>query len=162
MRNVVSNATPILSLLKIEQLHLLQLLYDTLIVPTAVWQEVEAGKDKPFYVDLATLPWVDIQTVQNLAAVGYLTDLDRGEAEVIVLAREIRADLVIIDETLGRQYAQHFGLPLTGTLGILLRAKQAGHISEIKPLLQMLQKQGVWISTRVLQDVLELAKESEA
>ena len=159
MRKVISNTTPIISLLKINQLHLLEVLYNTIIIPEAVWQEVEAGKDKAFYTDLAALSWVDIQTVQNPAAVEYLTDLDRGEAEVIVLAREISADLVIIDETLGRQYARHFELPFTGTIGILLRAKKEGHIPAIKPLLQQLQQQGVWISNRVFHEILQLAEE---
>ncbi len=106
MRKVISNTTPILSLLKIRQFHLLELMYGTVIIPTAVWEEIEAGKEKNYYTDLTGLAWVDIQAVQNPSAVEYLTDLDRGEAEVIVLAREIGADLVIIDETLGRQYAQ--------------------------------------------------------
>lgn len=159
MRKVVSNTTPILSLLKIKHLHLLEVLYTSVIIPQAVWQEVEVGKNGPFYTDLAVLPWVDIQSVQNPASVQYLTDLDKGEAEVIVLAREIGADLIIIDETLGRQYAQYFGLTLTGTLGILLRAKKEGHILQVKPLLEMLRLQGVWLSNRVVQDVLLLAGE---
>lgn len=159
MRKVVSNTTPILSLLKIRHLHLLEALYTSIIIPQAVWQEVEAGKNGPFYTDLSLLPWVDIQSVQNPASVQYLTDLDKGEAEVIVLAREIGADLLIIDEALGRQYAHHFDLTLTGTLGVLLRAKKEGHILQIKPLLEMLRIHGVWLSNRVVQDVLLLAGE---
>ena len=159
MPKVLSNTTPILSLLKINQLHLLEALYTRVIVPQAVWQEIEAGKDKPFYIDLTTLAWVEIQTVQNIEALTYLTDLDQGEAEVIVLAREIGADLVILDETLGRQFARHFDLRLTGTLGVLLRAKQERHLLQIKPLLEALRQQGVWISERVFQEVLQLAQE---
>jgi predicted nucleic acid-binding protein len=159
MRKVVSNTTPIISLLKIEHLHLLKLLYSSVIVPHAVWQEVEAGKRGPFYADLKALPWIDIQEIQSQVAAEYLTDLDRGEAEVIILAREIGADLVIIDEALGRHYAQHFGLRLTGTLGVLLRAKKEGYVSEIKPLLELLRAKGIWISDRVIKDVLSLAGE---
>lgn len=159
MHKVVCNTTPILSLLKIQQLHLLETFYSIVIIPEAVWQEVEAGKNKQFYTDLSTLPWLDIQVVQNKVALQYLTDIDQGEAEVIVLAREINADLVIIDETVGRQYAQHFGLKLTGTLGILLRAKKEGHLPQIKPYLEQLRQHGVWLSDRVLKDVLILAGE---
>ncbi len=89
----------------------------------------------------------------------YLTDLDRGEAEVIVLAREIEADLVIIDEEIGRTYARHFGLTITGTLGILLKAKQHGFISEVRPLLEALVSKGVWIGLHLLDEVLRLAGE---
>jgi predicted nucleic acid-binding protein len=76
-----------------------------------------------------------------------------------VLAREINADLVIIDEEVGRSFARHFNLTLTGTLGILLRAKQNGLIPEIKPLLENLLASGVWISKWVFDDVLLLAGE---
>jgi predicted nucleic acid-binding protein len=108
---------------------------------------------------LHTLPFISIQSVSNTASVDYLTDLDRGEAEVIVLAREISADWVIIDEEAGRSYARHFNLTLTGTLGILLRAKQDGLIPEIKPLLERLLASGVWVSKWVFDDVLALAGE---
>jgi uncharacterized protein len=129
MRRVISNTTPLLSLLKIGQLELLERLYKRVVVPEAVWMEIEAGKGGMFYLDLVALSWVDIQKVQNKAAVQYLADLDKGEAEVIVLAQEIGADLVIIDETLGRSYAAHFHLPCTGTLGVLLRSKKEGNYS---------------------------------
>lgn len=159
MRKVVCNTSPILSLLKIERLDILQLLYRQVIIPKAVWQEIEAEKDKDYYVDLSSVNWLDIQEVNNPDALEYLTDLDRGEAEVIVLAREIQADLVIIDETLGRQYASYFNLQITGTLGILLRAKKEGHIPEIKPLLETLRNQGVWISDNLFQEVVKLSGE---
>ncbi len=159
MRKVVSNTTPLISLLKIGQLHLLGNLYTTVIIPNAVWQEIEAGREGPYYADLTSLSFIHIQPVSNADAVDYLTDLDRGEAEVIVLARELGADLVIIDEEAGRAYARHFGLTLTGTLGILLRAKQHGLISDVKPLLESLIAKGVWISKRVFDDLMTLAGE---
>lgn len=159
MHKVVCNTTPVLSLLKIGKLYLLKELYFEVILPEAVWKEVEAGKDKQYYTDLTAIPWIKIEKVQNEVALQYLTDLDEGEAEVIVIAREISADLVIIDETLGRQFAQHFNLTVTGTLGVLLRAKKEGHLSQIKPLLEELRQQGIWLSDRVFQDVLLLAGE---
>ena len=159
MRKVVSNTTPILSLLKIGKLDLLEKLYRSVIIPHAVWQEIETGKDWTYYQDLSKIPWIEIQTIQNAQATQYLTDLDQGEAEVIILAREIKADLVIIDEMLGRSYAQHFGLTLTGTLGILLRAKKEGHLDLIAPLLDELKKKGVWLSEQVVKNVLSIAGE---
>ncbi len=159
MRKVVSNTTPLLSLLKIGHLHLLESIYSKVIVPQAVWQEIEQGREWPYYIDLQTLSFINIQSVSNPAAVDYLTDLDRGEAEVIVLAREIEADLVIIDEEIGRTYARHFGLTITGTLGILLKAKQHGFISEVRPLLEALVSKGVWIGLHLLDEVLRLAGE---
>jgi predicted nucleic acid-binding protein len=78
-----------------------------------------------------------------------------------VLAREVSADLVIIDEKLGRAYAKHFKLNLTGTLGILLKAKNEGFIPEIKPLLTLLKSKGIWISDSVFDEVLLLAGENK-
>ena len=57
MRKVVSNTTPLISLLKIEHLHLLESLYGEVIVPEVVWQEMEQGREGPFYVDLQTIPF---------------------------------------------------------------------------------------------------------
>ena len=87
-------------------------------------------------------------------------DLDRGEAEVIILASEIAADLVILDETLGRRYAKQSGLNLTGTIGVLLKAKQNGLLSSVSHSLDELVKKGVWLSPKIIQQVKELAGET--
>lgn len=73
----------------------------------------------------------------------YFLDLDKGEAEAIVLATEIAADLIILDESLGRFHAKHIGLKVTGTIGMLLKAKELGYITEIKPLLLELRTKKV-------------------
>jgi len=159
MLKVVCNTSPILSLLKIRQLDLLRALYGQIIVPHAVWQEMEAGRKKAYYYDLTLLPWIEIRSVEQPAVIAAFNTLDLGEAEVLVIAQEISADLVIIDETIGRAYAHRLGLTLTGTLGILLKAKQQGLVPVIKPLLEALRSQGVWLSDRVVQDVLLLAGE---
>lgn len=159
MPKVVSNTTPILSLLKIDQLHLLEAIYKKIIVPAAVWQEIEAGKRKPYYADLAQLSWIEIQNIQDVTKLAAFPLLDRGEAEVIVLAQEIKADLVIIDEELGRIEAMKIGLTLTGTLGVMLKAKQQGMIPAVRPLLDLMLQRSVWVNPRLYQDVLLLAGE---
>ncbi len=70
----------------------------------------------------------------------YFLDLDKGEAEAIVLATEKEADLIILDESLGRFHAKHSRLKVTGTIGIHLKAKQLGHINKLKPLLLELRE----------------------
>jgi hypothetical protein len=89
-----------------------------------------------------------------------LVDLDRGEAEAIALALELDADLLIVDERLARRYAQHLDLQITGTLGILLKAKERGLVTEIRPLIHLLRSNRIRLSEDVVQRALELAGES--
>ncbi|WP_028295898.1 DUF3368 domain-containing protein [Olivibacter sitiensis] len=159
MRKVVSNTTPLLSLLKLGRLHLLKDLYGNVIVPYAVYLEIERGRDWEYYVDLSKQSWITIQKLANPEALSYFFDLDSGEAEVIVLARELHADLVILDESLGRRYAQELGLTLTGTIGVLLKAKQNRLIPSVKNALLELSEKGVWLSTALIQHASELAGE---
>lgn len=135
MLKVVSNTTPIISLLKIGKLSILKELYNEIYVPKEVYNELEKGKNKEYYKDLSKIDWIKIREIMDEKPLSYFLDLDKGEAETIVLANEIEADLTIIDETLGRFQAKNANLKITGTLGILLKAKKDGHIQEIKPLL---------------------------
>ena len=88
-----------------------------------------------------------------------LFDLDKGEAEVILLAKEMSADLVIMDEELGRKYAKLAGLTMTGTLGLLLKAKEQKLIENIKPLLFELRQKGVWISPQIINKTTSITNE---
>ena len=88
-----------------------------------------------------------------------LDELDLGEAETIVLARELNADLVLMDEKKGRRKLTQLGLPKIGTVGILLKAKQVGLLSVIKPDLERLRRDGFSLSQRVIDAVLEQANE---
>ncbi len=78
MHKVVSNTTPIISLLKLNKLHILRDLYNEIFIPTAVYQEIENGKDKEFYCDLSTLDWVNIASITNKQATKYFLDLEPG------------------------------------------------------------------------------------
>jgi predicted nucleic acid-binding protein len=159
MRKIVSNTTPIISLLKIGKLQIIKDLYGELIIPKEVFNEVEAGKNKEFYVDLSKIEWIKIEEIQNEKSLSYFLDLDKGEAEAIVLATEKEADLIILDETLGRFHAKHVGLKVTGTIGILMKAKQLGYIIELKPLLLELRTKSVWLSDNFIGEILKLVNE---
>ena len=102
----------------------------------------------------------NINPIQDTNALKYFLDLDDGEAEAIVLATEIEADLIIIDEKLGRFHAKHADLKITGTIGVLIKAKKEGHLKEIKPLLDELTEKKVWISENLKQDILKRVNES--
>lgn len=159
MRKIVSNTTPLISLLKIDKLSILKQLYGQIIVPQEVFNEMEIGKEKGHYADLSKIEWMKIKKIKDEKSLSYFLDLDKGEAETIVLANEIGADLAIIDETLGRFHAKHANLKVTGTLGVLLKAKKSGYIGKVKPLLYELKDKGIWLSDNLLERVLTIAKE---
>lgn len=76
------------------------------------------------------------------------------------MANEIGADLIILDEKLGRYHAKHSELTVTGTIGILLKAKSNGLIKFIKPLLNELTEKDVWISEKLIHEILQRANEA--
>ncbi|MEN8157765.1 MAG: DUF3368 domain-containing protein [Bacteroidota bacterium] len=160
MPKVVSNTTPLISLLKLSRLDILKDLYGVIFIPTAVFQEIEAGKSKKYYKDLSEIEWINIVGIQDKQAVKYFLDLDSGEAEAIVLATEINADLIVLDEKLGRFHAKHADLKVTGTMGLLIKAKKQGLIKELKPLLQELVNKDVWISEKLIEEILNQAGEN--
>ena len=159
MRKIISNTTPIISLLKIGKLNLLKELYEKVIVPTAVYIEIENGREKPYYQDLTQIDWVEIQEIRNPDSRAYFLDLDDGEAEVLILAKEQNVDLVIMDEIMGRRYAKQLGFNLTGTIGILLKSKENGLIESIKDLLTELTKKGTWLSPKLISTAIKLSNE---
>ena len=159
-RVVAANTTPIIALALINRLDLLQRLYGEVVIPPAVWDEVLAGG--PVGIGSAEVQgatWLRVVSLQDQRRADLLADLDRGEAEVIALAQELDAGLVIIDERLARRHAERLGMTLTGTLGVLLRAKERGLVSSVTPLVDQLRNGGIWLSKDVLAEALRLADE---
>ncbi|PIY10316.1 MAG: hypothetical protein COZ18_06195 [Flexibacter sp. CG_4_10_14_3_um_filter_32_15] len=98
-RLIISNTTPIITFLGIGKLDLFKEMYESIVVPYEVYLEIEAAKDKPFYTDLKKIDWIKIEKVKNKELVEHLaTFLDKGEAEAIILAEELQADLLLLDE----------------------------------------------------------------
>ena len=160
MRKVVSNTTPIISLLKVGKLEILKELYQELCIPYEVYLEIEAGKNKEYYTDLTKVEWIRIVKIQSEKSLLFFLDLDKGEAEAIALANETNADLIILDETLGRFHAKHIGWNVTGTIGVLLKAKEKGIIDKIKPILNELSQKGIWLSEKLIKQTLTKASET--
>jgi predicted nucleic acid-binding protein len=159
-RLVVVNTTPIIALSLIDQFDLLQKLYGRVSVPVAVQAEILAGGMTGVAVrELREAAWVDVVSLQDPSRADLIADLERGEAEVIALAQEQNADLVVIDERLARRYAKRLGMRLTGTLGILLKAKQVGLVDAVKPLVDQLRQGGIRLSDDLIAEVLKLADE---
>lgn len=159
---VVSNTTPLIGLASIGRLDLLRELFGEIYVPQTVYAETvtsghEEGSAKQ---SVANAEWIHVAIVQDRLAVNVLLDeMDLGEVETIILAGEMKADWVLMDEKKGRRKLAQLNLPKIGTLGILLKAKQLGLISAIKPEIEKLQESTFSISQLVVEEVLKQAGE---
>jgi len=158
---VVANAGPLIALAGIGRIDLLKFLFEQIHIPTAVRDEVFSSQSgRPGAAEVATAGWVRVESVRDTTAVRILRErLDRGESEAIVLAIELSADLLLIDEARGRRIAEARGLNKTGTLGTLVMAKKRGLISNITPLLDELLARGFWLHKELYQAVRALAGE---
>jgi hypothetical protein len=159
--SVICNTSPFQYLHQIDQLHILPALAGKVIVPSAVVDELAAGRvagvDLP---DLSQLDWIIVQSPAGQSALPLIADLGAGESEVLMLALETPGAAVILDDMLARRVAESLNIRMTGTLGLLLDAKQAGLISQVRPLLDQLQTLRFRLAPATYQAVLKLADES--
>lgn len=164
---VVSDTSPITNLAAIDRLDLLHLLYGEIIIPVAVYNELtqpNINSIVPGAREVQTLSWIKTQPVQNYQQVTQIltsqANIDRGEAEAIILALELNADLILIDERRGRMSASTYNLKVTGLLGILLQAKKQQAIANVKPLMDtLIQQANFRIRDELYQTILKLAGE---
>lgn len=155
-RFVVVNTSPMLYLHQVGELHLLQKLYETVYVPNAVVQELKAGQAQGIDVPaVAEVPWVQDLALPKTDLIPNVTDLGQGEAEVIATGLTQHNSLLIIDDALGRRIAALYDLQYTGTLGVLIKSKQLGHIDSLQPIIQQLQSLGMWLSDALVLQVLQ-------
>jgi predicted nucleic acid-binding protein len=155
--SIVSDASPLIALARIGQLELLSKLYQNVLLPNAVWEEVVSrGEELPGASATETAEWIMQRTVRNRTLVQALRqDLDAGEAEAIALAIEINPELLLMDEKRGRETARHLGLEYIGIIGVMIEAKHSGLVAAIRPHLDRLrQEAGFFISDALYQRVL--------
>lgn len=131
---VISDSTPILSLLKAGCLGLLEKLYGNVLIPKAVYRELTQN---PVYLEEAQLinavEFLSVAAVRNIKSVNILrsvTGLDAGESEALIMYDEKNADLLLIDEHKGRRVAKQLKVKYIGTAGILMLAYDKGHIGQ--------------------------------
>ncbi len=156
---VVSDTSPLSGLFLVGQLHLLPALFGQVVVPQKVMEELLVLETR-FGYDLTAIrvtTWLKVEAVSDTGAVKRLqTFLDDGESEAIVLARELNADFLLIDELEGRFAAAGFGLKIIGLLGILVRAKKAGLLPSVRVVMDNLRLQArFYISEKLYRQVLK-------
>jgi len=147
--NVVSDSACLIGLERIGRSEILADSFDTVYIPPAV--ERELGYK---------LNWLVVEPVRNFAFVKTLRmQLGEGESEAMALAVELD-ELLVLDDKKARRIAQKIGLEIIGTVGLLLRAKARGVISEVKPILNALNAVDFRISPKLYQQALFLAQEN--
>jgi len=161
---IVSDTSPIANLIIVGHVDLLSQLFRSIVIPDTVYRELLAnGEDHLVTQTVMAVDWLDIRSVSDLSQVLTLERdyrLDSGEAHAIVLALELEAAQLLIDERLGRRAAKRRGLRMTGILGLLLAAKRQGLISAVRPVLdRLLSEANFRISNQLYVETLAIAEE---
>jgi predicted nucleic acid-binding protein len=157
---VISDTSPLQYPFQADCLDLLPTLYGRVLVPAGVAAEVQKGRDLGMALpNLATLDWIRIESVNALPVKLLATDLGLGEREVLGLAKSRSESLAILDDGVARHHAKLLGLNFTGTLGVLLKAKEVGHLESVAPVVARLARLGFRLDPRTRAGVLRLAGE---
>lgn len=162
---VVSDTTPLISLLKIGRLDLLEKLFGNVLIPQAVYEELTV--DERFKLEAEQLrqkEFITVQTVKNPDSVSILkraTGLDQGESEAIVLTDEVKAELLLMDEAKGRAVSNEMGFRIMGTIGVLMAAYEEHELTsdEVKECVSGLQRAGRHIGQRHYRMLLDMLKD---
>jgi predicted nucleic acid-binding protein len=159
---VVSDSGPLIHLARAAHFDLLKMLYGRVLIPPAVYHEVAIqGRGEDGSDELTQAPWVRRRRPRRGdlgTALGAF--LGRGEAEAIALAAEGKKTLLLIDEAHGRRVARRMGIPIKGTLGILLDGHRAGHVGDLESAIVRMRERGTWIDDAILAAILAAARRS--
>lgn len=179
---VVSNTGPLIALAKADLLEVLEAIYGKVAIPLAVHQELLMRPDLLeeierldtaisrgilSVVDRRSSPVVIRPPVPEVER--RTRELDRGEREAIGLVFQLRdplefvpPPLLLIDDKAGRRAASELGVSVKGVVGILLQAKEDGHITDVGPLLKLMRTNGYWLSDATVRKALKLAGETSS
>jgi predicted nucleic acid-binding protein len=155
---VVSNASPLITFARIGHLDSLHRLYEAVHIPTEVYNEVViAGAGMPGAAAIAKADWIHVSAVQDtesLAKTILKTGLGAGEISAIFLAKEMAADVTLMDEWKGRRLAIEEGLAVVGCIGILEELYRRKEIKDLREVYQELLRQSIRVDLRTLQSSL--------
>jgi predicted nucleic acid-binding protein len=161
-RKIVINTGPLLAIVAaVDDLSVLQLLYHDVFVPFEVCQEVLAAGSNGFAVtQFENATWLRKQSSPIHLPSLLKNSLDREEASVIQLALNQKIQTVCLDEIAGRRIASLSGLAVTGSIGILLRAKKEGMPLSMTDAIRKMREKGTWLGERLIAAALREAGES--
>ena len=155
---IISNATPLINFSMIGELGILKQLFNTIVVPEAVWHEIVIkGEAYPSAGAIRQSDFLSRQRISNTMLFHTLSmNLSAGETETIVLAIERNAQLVLLDELEARSVAKHFRLKFMGSIGCLIEAKQRGIIPQIRSYLDRMKSSAkFWVDDRLYERIMK-------
>lgn len=156
----VSDSSPLIVTSRAGQLHLLRVVNEIVCLPRAVLTEIRRyGPYDRTVRAIADTPWLVLVDVPEVAPVVRAWRLGDGESEVLSWALNHPGCEAIIDDSPARRRARALGIPVIGTAGVVLRAKQRGVIPAARPILERLRREGLYLSDRVLDEALTLVGE---
>lgn len=157
---LVVNTSPLIHLAEANLLYLLRDAAPVVWVPEPVAQEIRAyGEHDPTARALTAQLWLEVKPVTLLPAEILAWNLGEGESAVLTLARTFPGSVAVIDDLAGRRCAEALNLPLRGTVGLVLAAKQAGRITTARPILERLRDHGMYLSDALLNKALRWVNE---
>ncbi len=160
MPEVIVNTSPIQYLYQLGQIELLQILYGDILLPFYVKEEIDTGLE--YHLELPIIEkysWMKITKSSNLGLIAFPSILGKGEKECIAIALENQQSTVVLDDLNARKFAKALGIKITGTLGLLLKAKEEKHLTSIRPCLDKLIQLGFRIHPNTYKDMLSLSQE---
>jgi predicted nucleic acid-binding protein len=156
---VIADAGAIFSLAVIDQLEILNLLFDYIRISIAVWKEITLDKTTDYYPRIVKFFNDKTQQIKGFNHLSFL--MDYGESECVILYQELNADFLLIDDRKARKIAENFGINCIGTIGVLSVARDKNIISELKPLFEALLKNKRFYSIELLNTILAKYKEEK-
>lgn len=154
------NASPLIFLTRLGLLEVLREPGVPVVVPDIVMAEISGlGPSDPAAQAVQQSSWIQVVPTPAIPAAVLLWGLDAGEAGVIAVAFEQKGSMAILDDLAARQCAHALNIPMQGTLGLLLVAKQLGLIKTVRPLLEHLCQTGMYLTDRLMNQVLAAAGE---
>ena len=160
MPDAITNTSPLVYLHRIQSLGWLPALFEEIWTPNAVVDELAEGIRRGFAVpDPDDLTWLNVVVPTTVPSEWLSADLGAGELAAITLGLEHQNRILLLDDALARRTAHAAGLPVWGTLRVLLEAKNRGLTERIEPLVQGLVDAGLWVSNEIRRRILVLAGE---
>lgn len=159
---IVSDTTPIITLSKIERLDLLQKLFENIMIPRAVYDELTSNsqfqEEAKVIADAEYIKVVEVEDSKAVELLQRATGLDLGESEAIIYTNSYKAGLLLIDEIKGRKVAKQMGISVMGTIGVLMTAYDEKFISshKIKEYIETMKNVGRHISDKLYAQLLDL------